>query len=590
MTLAGKTSRRLAIGLLGLAGFALGLVAEAQQIGYSDRPLAWLAADLVGGWAFMAAGLIAWDRRSANRMGPLLVAIGFAWFVGTFGRSSAIEVAYLGAGFQGFYEPLLAIAVLAYPTGRLAGRTSRLLAGAWLVDHGIWTVARLALTRPLAWYGCETCPETIDRYVADRTLLPQIGSVTLAISVVLAGLVLAIVVRRLAQARPAGRRQLLPMALGAAAVLAAVGLSGLARLTFAPHLFSGPEAGIGYDILAMLVAVAMLAGLLRERLARSAVADLVVALRAALPGDVAAVEAAVRRALGDPAARYLAREADGTFRDASGRAVAAPVPSPATARSVVGPAEDPAGVILHDPALLAEPELVQAVSVAVAVESENARLGAEVRRQLEEVSASRLRIVQAADRERRRVERDLHDGAQQRLVALALEVGRLRSQARTAGSDDLATALDGLSGDLDAAIGELRELARGILPPILAEAGLAAAIESLALRAPLPTKVDVDVGGRMSPDIESTAYFVVAEALTNIARHASARHASIVGRVADGRLRIVVEDDGVGGADPARGTGLSGLLDRVGALGGRLAVEPVHGSGTRLVAELPLPS
>ncbi len=589
MTTGRSAARHLLIALVGLGGFAFGLVAEAQQLGFDDRPLAWLTADLVGGWAFMAAGLIAWDRRPANRMGPLLVAIGFAWFVGTFGRSSSITVAYLGGGLQGFYEPLLAIAVLAYPTGRLVDRASRVLAGAWLLDHGIWATARLALNRPLDWYGCSTCPDTIDRYVGDRTVLPQVGSVTLAVSVVLAGLVLAVVVRRLRQARPAGRRQLLPMALGAVAVLAVVGLSGLARLTIAPRLFAGPEAGIAYDLLAMLVAVAMLAGLLRERLARSAVADLLVALRATVPGDVAGVQTAVRGALGDPTAQYLAREVDGTFRDAEGAAVPAPEASPWLATSVIGPADDPAGVILHDAALLAEPELVQAVSVAVAVESENARLGAEVRRQLDEVSASRLRIVQAADRERRRVERDLHDGAQQRLVALALEVGRLRSQARTAGSDDLAAALDGLSGDLDAAIADLRELARGILPPILAEAGLAAAIESLALRAPLPTKVDVKVGGRMAPDIESTAYFVVAEALTNIARHASARHASVTGRVAGGRLRIVVEDDGVGGADPARGTGISGLLDRVGALGGRLAVEPADGSGTRLVAELPLP-
>jgi len=550
------TSRRLTLLALAVAGTAFGLLAEAQQLGSADRPAAWVAADLLGGWAFVAAGLIAWDRRASNRMGPILVTIGFAWFVGTFGRSNDVLGGYLGRSLQGYYEPLLAIAVLAYPAGRLVDRVSRLVAGAWLVDHSIWSAARLLLDRPLDWYACPTCPATIDRYVADRTLLGQIGPVTLAGAVVLVVVMLALVGRRLWRAGPVGRQRLLPIAAGGVGVGVAVAVSGLTRLTTQPTLVGDPIAEIAYDLLAMSLAVAMLAGLLRERLARSGVADLVIELRAAAPGDDGAIQTAVRRALGDPTASWDAV----------------------------------AGVIRHDPALLAEPELVEAVRVAVVVESENTRLGAEVRRQLEEVRASRRRIVQAADRERRRVERDLHDGAQQRLVALALEVGRLRTQVKASGNAELGTALEAISGDLDAAIGDLRELARGIIPPILAEAGLAAAIESLALRAPLPTKVDVVVDARLAPDIESTAYFVVAEALTNIARHASARHASITGRVADGHLRIVVEDDGVGGADPRRGSGLRGLLDRVGALGGRLAVEPGGGSGTRLVAELPLPS
>jgi signal transduction histidine kinase len=260
----------------------------------------------------------------------------------------------------------------------------------------------------------------------------------------------------------------------------------------------------------------------------------------------------------------------------------------AVTRSGVGTA--PEGLIVHDPVLLEDPALLDAAQAAVAFESENVRLGAEVARQLEEVRASRQRIVQAADSERRRVERDLHDGAQQRLIGLAMEVGRLRAQAKQRGDEELGASLDSVAANVESAIEELRELARGILPPILAEAGLAAAVESLAVRSPVPVRVDIDLDGRLAPAIESTAYFFVAEGLANVARHSAARQATVTGRVEGGRLRLVVEDDGIGGADPRRGSGLRGLLDRVGALGGRLAVEAAADSGTRLVAELPLPS
>ena len=241
------------------------------------------------------------------------------------------------------------------------------------------------------------------------------------------------------------------------------------------------------------------------------------------------------------------------------------------------------GVLVHDPAIEAEdPGLVEAVGNAARLALENERLAAEVRAQLEEVRASRLRIVEAADAERRRVERDLHDGAQQRLVALAmrLQIAKLRSP----GESEL---LDEATAELETAIGEVRGLARGIHPTILTETGLAAAVDALAERTPLPVVVDID-DQRYDPQVEAAAYFVIAEALTNVARHASATEARVAAAEEDGRLVITVADDGRGGADLAAGSGLRGLTDRMAAAGGTLTLISPGGSGTTVRADLPL--
>ncbi|MEZ0239696.1 MAG: sensor histidine kinase, partial [Chloroflexota bacterium] len=369
-----------------------------------------------------------------------------------------------------------------------------------------------------------------------------------------------------------------------------VGVTGIGRLTIGAQLFLDPRIGAGYDILAMLVAVAVLVGLFQDRLARSDVADLVLELRSAgMNGRVRRIQDALARTLHDPTLQYLAFDAaTGRYRNADGELVEAPLASATRAVTRSGAAPAPEGLIVHDPVLLEDAALLDATQAAVAFESENVRLGAEVARQLEEVRASRQRIVQAADSERRRVERDLHDGAQQRLIGLAMEVGRLRAQAKDRGDEELSASLSSVAANVESAIEELRELARGILPPILAEAGLAAAVESLAVRSPVPVRVDIVIDGRLAPAIESTAYFFVAEGLANVARHSAARLATVTGRVEGGLLRLVVEDDGIGGADPRGGSGLRGLADRVGALGGHLEVGPVSGSGTRVAADMPI--
>jgi signal transduction histidine kinase len=212
-------------------------------------------------------------------------------------------------------------------------------------------------------------------------------------------------------------------------------------------------------------------------------------------------------------------------------------------------------------------------------------LDAELRESLEELRASRARIVEAADAERRRLERDLHDGAQSRLVALAL---LLRSARQRASDPDLAATLDQAQEELQTSLAELRELARGIHPAVLSQRGLEPALEALATRAPVPVTLAVDVGGRLPDAHESAAYFVVSEALVNVAKYAQASHATVAVRRIDGRVSVEVADDGVGGADPTRGSGLRGLADRVAALDGTLALDSPAGRGTRLQADLPL--
>ncbi len=209
------------------------------------------------------------------------------------------------------------------------------------------------------------------------------------------------------------------------------------------------------------------------------------------------------------------------------------------------------------------------------------------RGQEREIRAAARRIVTAGDAARRRIERDLHDGAQQRLVTLSLELGVLADRAGRAGADDLAVRARHAREGLLAATTELRELARGLHPSVLAESGLAAAIEALADRAAVPVRVDVALDRRLSQDAEATAYFVVTEALTNVTRHSGASSVTVSVAGTEAGLEVAVVDDGRGGADPELGTGLQGLADRLAALGGELAVDSVPGRGTTVRAVIP---
>jgi signal transduction histidine kinase len=330
------------------------------------------------------------------------------------------------------------------------------------------------------------------------------------------------------------------------------------------------------------VPAAFLIGLLRSRLARGGLADLFRDLKTT--GGVRLQEA-LAKTLGDPSlvVAYRLPESLG-YADADGRPVLVPPVAADRSTATVESDGTELAALVYDASLDDDPELVEAVRAAAGMALENEHLHAEAQSRLAEVQASRERIVAASDAERRRLERNLHDGAQQRLVALSLQLRLLEGRV---GDDPSAQALvSNASSQLAESLAELRELARGIHPAVLNH-GLAAALDSLAARSPVPTAVSFDADGSLPEPVELAAYFVASEALTNVAKYADATAATV--RVSQkGRTAIIeIADDGVGGADEAGGSGLRGLADRVEALDGRLTVVSPPGAGTTVIAELP---
>jgi signal transduction histidine kinase len=272
--------------------------------------------------------------------------------------------------------------------------------------------------------------------------------------------------------------------------------------------------------------------------------------------------------------------------DSNGRPAKLPAEDSSKVRTPIDANGQPIAVIVTDAELVEERLLLQAVGPALALSMENERLAAELRARVEELRASRARIVRAGDEERRRLERDLHDGAQQRLVALALNLKLARASLES-DPQSAVELIDDAIAELTEATAELRELARGIHPAILTDRGLEPAVSALAARAAVPVELVELPDERLSPAVEATAYFVVAESLTNVARYSQASHAEVEIKRDNGRLVVEVRDDGVGGADPQRGSGLRGLADRVGAVDGRITVDSPSGAGTTVRVEIP---
>lgn len=567
-------------------GIAFGLGAEWIRL-VAGWPIVWVAADLIPGIAFLVAGTVAWQRRPDNRVGPLMVATGFAWYVGTYSASFNPLIDRVGYGFQGYYDALLAWLVLAYPSGRLRWRASRVVVAAFLALLAVRSVFRLALFRPSTALDVSD-PRAVDQYIADLSLrdagdaLFRIGIAGLSIAI------LVLVVVRLRRETVLGRRVAGPILLGgvALAVGIIVEVGALAAADSFAERIAAWDLGQALTVVtATLVPIAFAIGLIRSRLSRGSVADLVVELGQS--ANPPALRDLLARTLRDPTLE-IAYAVAGTnaYVGSDGRPFELPPPDSADrALTRLDRGGQTIAVLIHDPAIADRPELVRSVAAAAGLALDNERLAAEVRSQLEEVRSSRARIVAAGDAERRRVERDLHDGAQQRLVTLALALQV--AQAHLDGSDPTLTSmLDRAEDELGLALGELRELARGLHPTVLAEEGIAQAVEALADRSPVPVTTRAPAG-RYSPVVEATAYFVVAEALTNVAKYARARSATVTIVEIDGQLVVEVTDDGAGGADPSKGSGLRGLADRVAAAGGGLTVHSEAGHGTTIRAAIP---
>jgi signal transduction histidine kinase len=396
-----------------------------------------------------------------------------------------------------------------------------------------------------------------------------------------------LLLRKFVRATPRSRRILLPL-------LLAVGVAALRAFyeflsTFGSDVPAVADYVYWWQVVGQIaLSFAIVWGLLYSRLAAAHVADLMRDLDRVPPERL---QDSLARALDDPSlelAFWLPER--NAYADATGRPVSLPTPGSRRAVTVLESDGEPLAALVHDPSLREDERLLDAAGAAARLALENARLQAELRAQLAQVQESRARIVAAGDDQRRRIERDIHDGAQQRLVALALELRA--AQKRLGGELDpeldnvLADAVD----ELQLAVGELRELARGVHPAILTEEGLAAALESLADRTPIPVRIVTAPSDRLPSEIEGAAYFVACEALANAVKHAEATSVTIRASRRNGTLVVEVADDGVGGARVNGGSGLRGLSDRVEAHGGRLRIESPPGGGTRVIGELPYAS
>ena len=557
-------SRRFFVAL-GAAAVAAELAVLAPVVlGTESAPGYRIAFRLVGG-AFVACGIVAWRRRPDSLSGALMVATGFGLFVEPiFAQFDPAGLQALGDMFEDVWGIFIVALLLTIMTGgRLVSTIDRVLVGAFVAILVLELARHLVLEEPGNFLLVHPDDGIAD--AVNTVILWLTSAACLAVAVVVGA-------RWKAASRPV-RRALLPSVAGIASLL-----------FFAVAQQADPILLRWLAVCSLLIVPAgFLAGLLRSRLARGALTELLhdpVAIRGAV------LQERVAGALGDPGA-VLARRVDGaeTYADAEGDRVEPPAPG--GGRSVLEIERDgePVALLCYDSALDDDPELVQAVAAAAGIALENEHLQAESQVNHAELRASRQRIVAAGDAERRRLERDLHDGAQQRLVALAMQLRLIQGDIRRdpAAAEALVSSA---SDELSRSLAELRELARGIHPAVL-DHGLSGALESLAARSTVPTAVTCDAALDLSPQAELATYFVVCEALANVAKYARATAASV--HVTRSGQSVVVEiaDGGVGGAVASSGSGLRGLADRVEARDGHHTVVRPPGAGTVLPAVLP---
>ncbi len=563
-----------------LAGVGAAWLAAHQPPGRPTEP--GLVLELLVGISLLGCGLASWWRRPENRLGQIMVATGFAWFAAQLVNASPPWLNTIGLAVQSVWIIGLVYLLLSFPSGRLRGRLDRWLVGvAAVAGFGIQVVAMLYGNK--AGLRCSGCANNVIRvFHNNQKALNWLGLQRL-IGIVLIVAVIALLAMRWLRAGRAQQRAVAPVLVAGCATLAGLGWAVVNDLLGDP-LGSLP-ANVYFAVMAT-VPVAVMFVSLQRRLARGMVAGLVVELGE--PRTAATeLRQALARALGDPSLE-LAYWFPAENRYVSGDGVPVTLPEGDGSRSATFVERDgqPIAVLVHDPVLEHNSELVQSVCAAASLALENERLQAELRARVADLQASRARLVEATDAERRRIERDLHDGTQQRLVSIAMSLGLLETKLPAE-----ATAAQPIVHEtreaLALALEELRELTHGINPPLLAERGLSAALDELCRRAPLPARLDVSVDRRLPDEVETAAYFMASEALTNAAKHSHASELRMSATYEGDRLIVEVTDDGIGGAGTRGGSGLRGLADRVEALGGRFTVSSPPGRGTTLRSEIP---
>ena len=670
-------------------GIAVAIIAASD---HEAHPAIAIALGLFVSWSFILAGLIGWTRRPTNRTGMLMVAVGFGVFIGSLGEANYRVPYTLGALFGSLFIATFIHLLLAYPSGRLISRKARVLVIAGYVTA---FVAPLLDSMFPERQTCKphACPDNLVFISHDHTAhVVQTACWTTA-SLVLFLATFALLVGRWRRATPALRRILRPVYLagGLSVVLLAIGFVVTPFWSFGDNVVS-----IALIVTFTAVPFLFLAGLLGTTMARGAGLGTIFSgvPERASPGEV---QEGLRQALRDETAQVAYwYEEDRHYVDVDGNRFELPPDTRERVVTRLDYADEPVAAIVHDAALLEEPELLDGIANAARITLERDKLLVEVRaraqryfallqampdlmfrissdgsylsynapnprdlvehevmgktlwdrlpqeladrvltagraalaghpgvieysldfedgtrhyegrfaasgddeflmivreiterkQQQQELEASRQRIVAAGDDARRKLERNLHDGAQQRLVSISLSLrlaqGQLEKNPAAAHE-----VLEASREELARALEELRELARGIHPAVLTDRGLEAALESLASRAPLPVEIEGPNASLPAP-VEAAAYYVVSEALANVTKYAQASAVKVTVEQANGCAFVEVSDDGVGGADPGRGSGLRGLADRVASLNGKLAIDSPPGAGTRVRAEIPL--
>lgn len=552
---------------------------------FGSQPPAIYVSDVLFAVVWSVSGLIAWRARSVSRVGPLMIVMGGLFLLNNpWGFRLPTDFPLRGwitvVGLLGF-KLILAVGMhlfLSYPSGRLEHRLDRVLVWLGYASAVVFSVAQLLVLNPntaLCGQRCSVSPIRVGGSTELSMALRTASEVWFGAMAV--GLVVFMIVRTV-RAGPRYRRQHMPT-LVLAVVVAALTAGYLAASTAASDtgwwlLYPGSYLAL------IAVPVAFLVWLLRQRLAYAAVADLVRGLDQVQADEL---QPALARALGDPELLVMFPIGDTSdYVDLTGRWVTVPSDG-SRAVTELGDQKAPIAALLHDPSLREHPELLHAVGAVARLALENARLHAEVRARLAEVRASRARILAAADDERRRIERDLHDGAQQRLLGIGMSLQLLRARAP---EQDIAF-LDEAEHELRTAIRELRHLAQGIHPAVLTDEGLLAAIGMLSRRSPVPITVEADLDRRPPATLEVTAYYVISESLQNVVKHARASAVTVRTYTDDGHLVVTVSDDGTGGAQIDSGTGLRGLRDRLATVDGSLEIRSPAGDGTMITARMP---
>ena len=593
---AGRDLRHGALLGLALAGAAASVAAAALgYAGAAGQPgLTALARAVIVG-APIAIGLYAWSRRPSERFGVLLVAAGGGWFLATLSESADPVVYTVGRTAGWLVELFVVYLVLSYPTGRLPEAADRRLVRTMTAVLAIFFLPQLVVAEsfavPSPYASCfDDCPPNALFALDSQPAFVQ--SVMRPVGAVLVfGVMTAVVLRmysRMRRSTPLTRRMLAPVVAVALVRAAALGIAIVGR-ELEPDAWPIHLAAWLLALAMPAIAVAFLVGLLRWRLfAESALRRLAECLRA-LP-DALTLRRAFAEAFGDPTIKIVfPGGVPDRWMDPWGRPAALPGPDSGRAISEVRRHGTVVAAIVHDEGLLERPELLEAGASMAAVVLENQRLAAEAEAAMRELQLSRARIAAGAEHERRRIERDLHDGAQQRLVALRIEL-ELAEEIVLQDPERGAERLRELEHEVEEALEELRALAHGVYPPVLADRGLHDALRDVAMRSQIRVDLVTHDVGRFSTEVEGAIYFCILEALQNAHKHATGARRIVVrldGSRGD-RLRFSVRDDGRGADVIDAGAGITNMRDRLAAVGGEVDVASRLGVGTVVRGHAPV--